>query len=145
MPFSKTLRRRAVTALLILAAAGGLALACGGGSYSDVGADATPSANLMIRAKSLKFDKKTLVAPPATNVTVTFENAESAIHNFAVYTDKSAKEKIFVGENFVGPKTVQHQLTTPAAGSYYFRCDVHPDTMTGTFLVKDPSPPLATN
>jgi hypothetical protein len=26
-------------------------------------------------------------------------------------------------------------FTTPAAGNYFFRCDVHPTSMTGTFTV----------
>ena len=60
------------------------------------------------------------------------------IHNFAVYKNSKAlsADKIFVGDLFAGPATKTLTFTAPGAGSYYFRCDVHPDTMNGTFSVK---------
>jgi plastocyanin len=127
--------------LIALSIVGTLLVACGGGSSgsgTDSSTDIPPSDRLSIRASSLKFDKKTLVALPNRSVTVTFENDEGVLHNFAVYKDKSAKEKIYGGEIFNGKKTVDETFTAPAAGEYFFRCDVHPDTMTGTFLVQEP-------
>ncbi len=92
---------------------------------------------LLIAAKGLLFDKRTLTAPAQTEVTIRFNNQDAGvIHNVAVYTNRSARTKIFVGELFAGPKAVDYKLTTPGPGSYFFRCDVHPDTMTGTFAVK---------
>lgn len=58
------------------------------------------------------------------------------LHNVAVYQTEDADESIFVGELFQGDQTMTYQFDTPAPGSYFFRCDVHPTQMTGTFTVR---------
>jgi hypothetical protein len=59
------------------------------------------------------------------------------IHNLAFYTSKSASQVIHKGEPFPGIASRDETFTAPSTpGSYFFRCDVHPDTMTGTFLVR---------
>jgi len=58
-------------------------------------------------------------------------------HNFAVYTDSSATNTIFKGQVITGPETVTYTFTAPAqAGTYFFRCDIHPTVMTGQFIVQ---------
>ena len=92
---------------------------------------------LAIAAQNLLFDKKTLEAPARTEITVRFDNRDAGVlHNVAFYTNRTARSKIFVGEIITGPKVIEYEFTTPAPGSFFFRCDVHPDTMTGTFTVK---------
>jgi hypothetical protein len=49
----------------------------------------------------------------------------------AIYTDDSATESLFVGDLVDGPKTVTYDVPALDPGSYYFRCDVHPQ-MNGT-------------
>lgn len=113
-------------------------VACGGSGGDDAGAaaDATPSAALSIRAKGLKFDKKLLVVPANTEVSLELVNDDAGVlHNVAVYSDKSAREKLFVGETFTGRRTVTERFTAPQPGAYYFRCDAHPD-MNGAFITK---------
>jgi plastocyanin len=70
-------------------------------------------------------------------MTINFNNMDSGIqHNFAVYTDPSAATTIFKGQNVTGPGTVTYTFTAPSTpGNYFFRCDVHPTIMTGTFKV----------
>jgi hypothetical protein len=58
------------------------------------------------------------------------------IHNFAVYDSNRLTNKIFAGELHTGPGFFDYNFTSPAAGNYFFRCDVHPDTMTGTFTAR---------
>ncbi len=76
--------------------------------------------------------------PAGANVTVNFNNMDSGIpHNFAVYTNSSATEKIFVGEIITGPVTTTYNFTAPEKpGTYFFRCDVHPEQMRGDFVVQ---------
>jgi plastocyanin len=119
-----------------------LLAACGGGSRADIqtlatqSADVAPSAALTITAKDLKFDKKALVVPANTAVTLTLVNEDAgALHNVAIYRDESAKENVYRGELFEGKKTVTYALTSPPAGVYYFRCDAHPD-MNGAFIAR---------
>jgi plastocyanin len=131
----------AIAAFVLLAGTAFL-IACGGGSSANLetlatqAADATPSASLGLSAKGLKFDKKTLVVPASQYVTIHLDNKDGGVlHNLSVYTDRSAKTKLFAGETFQGNATKDYSFTAPAAGVYYFRCDVHPD-MNGAFIVK---------
>ena len=89
-------------------------------------------------AKNIAFDKSTITVPAGADVTVNFDNQDSGIpHNFAVYTDSTAKTSIFVGQIISGPKTTTYTFTAPGTpGTYFFRCDVHPTQMTGTFIVQ---------
>jgi plastocyanin len=113
------------------------AAACGGKNDSAAPVtNTTPSTQLQIRARSLKFDTKTLVAAAKSDITLSFENDDAGIlHNVAVYRDKSAKERIFAGELVNGTKSVEYHFEVPLEGDYYFRCDTHPD-MNGAFLVR---------
>jgi plastocyanin len=89
-------------------------------------------------AKNIQFDKKTITVPAGAQVTVNFDNQDAGIpHNFALYTDSGAQTSLFVGEIVAGPKKVTYTFTAPATpGNYYFRCDVHPGQMNGTFVVQ---------
>ena len=91
--------------------------------------------SIQISAKDLKFSTTQLNAPAGKTFSVVFDNQEGAPHNVAIYKDQSASEKVFVQEPFSGPKVVTYQVGPLAAGSYFFRCDVHTD-MKGTLTVK---------
>ena len=41
-----------------------------------------------------------------------------------------------VGTTFAGPGIDDTVFAATPAGTYFFRCDVHPTTMTGTFIVQ---------
>ena len=124
-----------------------LAVACGGGDdngddlpadgLGQGGSDQQPSAQLEISALNLLFDKDRLVAPPNTEVSLVFNNNDAGVlHNVSVYRSRNAEEPIFTGELFVGVDTRTYRFETPEAGSYFFRCDSHPDTMNGSFVVR---------
>jgi len=62
---------------------------------------------------------------------------DAVAHNFALYTDSSATTKIFQGTIITGPATTTYTFSAPSTpGTYFFRCDVHPTTMTGSFIVQ---------
>ena len=91
---------------------------------------------LTLTARNVAFDTSSLTVPAGTRVVMTFVNADAMPHNFALYTDSSAQTTIFAGETVRGPATVTYTFTAPSApGNYFFRCDIHPATMTGTFMV----------
>ena len=124
-------------ALLLAAVLG--AVACGGGkadleTLATRAADATPAPSLAIRARAVKFDKDTLVAPAGREIVVALDNQDAGVsHNFAVYSAKDAKQNLFRGELFEGKETREFRFQSPEAGVYYFRCDAHPD-MDGVFI-----------
>ena len=97
-----------------------------------------PHATFAVAADNLAFDTSTITVPAEANVTITFENRDDGIpHNIAVYTNASAVEEIFVGETVTGPGRTTYTFTAPEEpGTYFFRCDVHPQQMTGDFIVE---------
>jgi plastocyanin len=90
-----------------------------------------------LTARNVAFDQSTLSAPAGSTVIMTFVNNDFGVtHNFALYTDLHATTSIFVGDFITGSNTATYTFTVPSTpGSYFFRCDVHPETMTGTFTV----------
>jgi cytochrome c oxidase subunit 2 len=93
---------------------------------------------LSLTAHNIAFDKSSITVPAGAQVTINFTNNDNAVlHNFSVYTDSSATQSIFTGKFITGPATIAYIFTAPTApGNYFFRCDVHPTIMTGTFIVK---------
>jgi len=88
---------------------------------------------------TLRFDQEELQAQADGAVIVRFENEDPGVpHNWAVYTDDSAGEAI-AGANediCTGPCQADITFELPAPGEYFFRCDVHPTQMKGTFIVE---------
>jgi plastocyanin len=101
------------------------------------GATGGPVAVTLV-AQNLSFDLSSIAASAGVGVTVTLDNQDAGVlHNVAFYTNPSASSAIFVGDLLTGPATEDVVFNSPATpGSYFFRCDVHPDTMTGAFVVQ---------
>jgi plastocyanin len=90
-----------------------------------------------VAARSLQFSPRVITVAANTEVTVAFRNEDAGVlHNISVYRDRSASQSLFMGELFPGVGTRDYVFPSPAPGSYFFRCDVHPDTMTGTFTTQ---------
>ena len=92
---------------------------------------------ITLTAKNMAFDTNRITVPSGSTVTMTFVNNDKSVpHNFALYTDTSATSKIFAGDLTTGVNTVTYTFTVPSKpGNYFFRCDVHPEMMVGTFVV----------
>jgi plastocyanin len=98
---------------------------------------AGPVVPITLTAQNIAFDSTTLTAPAGSTVVMTFVNKDTNMpHNFGLYTNSTATTKIFTGDIVTGPKTVTYTFTVPSKpGNYFFRCDTHPELMTGTFVV----------
>jgi nitrite reductase (NO-forming) len=107
-------------------------------SASTAAASCTPKGTaLKLVAHNTVFDTACLAAPAGKAFTIAFDNQDPAIpHNMSIYTDDSATTALFTGEMVTGPKKVTYDVPALDAGTYFFRCDVHPTTMTGTFIVR---------
>jgi uncharacterized membrane protein/plastocyanin len=65
--------------------------------------------------------------PADEPVALSFDNQDGGVpHNVAIYRDDSAAESLFVGDLIDGPETVTYQVPALDPGTYFFRCDVHP-------------------
>jgi plastocyanin len=89
---------------------------------------------LTISADNLVFSTSTLSAPADEPFQIAFDNQEGAPHNVAIYRDNSATDKVFGSDPFSGPAVVTYDVPALASGTYFFRCDVHPD-MFGELVV----------
>jgi plastocyanin len=89
-------------------------------------------------AKNILFNVRTITVPVDAEVTLILDNQDAGVpHNFALYTDSTTRTSLYVGPIFTGIETREDTFRGPATpGNYFFRCDVHPDTMTGTFVVQ---------
>lgn len=93
--------------------------------------------SVALSADNIAFDRNTITVPAGARVTMTFNNKEGVAHNFALYETSAADNAIFVGETITGPETITYEFAAPSTpGTYFFRCDVHPTTMTGDFIVE---------
>jgi len=88
----------------------------------------------VVVAQGIKFQTQDVKGPAGKAFAMTFRNQDSAPHNVSIFTDSSASQRVFQGEVFAQGERV-YQVPALAAGSYFFRCDVHPD-MTGTLTVQ---------
>jgi plastocyanin len=138
--FDLLMHRAGMLGIVALAA---LVMACspaGDGTETDDGGDGgggtatVENGTVAISANELEFDVATIEATAGEAFTITFTNMESQPHNVAVYTAEGGDE-IIVGEIITGPNAT-NEVQVPAldAGTYYFRCDVHPE-MEGQLVV----------
>jgi plastocyanin len=132
-PMRRLLLPLAGVVLAVAAAACGQAEAAPGGS-SGSAASSDPNAPTIV-AKDLKFEQSSYGVPAGKAFTLTFDNRDGAPHNITIAKDEGFGQTVFQGEIFGGPSSKAYSVPTLAAGTYYFRCDVHPD-MKGTLVAK---------
>lgn len=85
------------------------------------------------------FDKECMAAQAGEAFTVTFTNDDEGIpHNWTLYTDESANEVLggagSATEAITGVDETTYEVDAQDAGEFFYRCDLHPTTMTGTFV-----------
>lgn len=89
-----------------------------------------------LTAAQVAFGTDQLALPANEPTELKFENEDSAAHNLAIYTDESASEDLFVGRNVDGGSSTTYEIPALEKGEYFFRCDLHPTSMTGTVTVE---------
>jgi plastocyanin len=73
----------------------------------------------------------------AGEVTIEFTNNDSLPHNVGVYADEGFEENIFAPDGIVeGGGSATYEVGELEPAEYYFRCEVHPGTMTGVLIVE---------
>jgi plastocyanin len=125
--------KRIVLSLGLVALAA-ISAACSSASAQPLPSGPVDANGPTIVAKDMAFSPASVEVKAGANFTLHLDNQESAPHNVAIYTDSSASQKVSIGE-IVSSKKADQVVPALAAGSYFFRCDVHP-SMTGTIVAK---------
>ena len=90
-------------------------------------------------AENNMFDLDTITVQAGEEVVINFENrdAPEILHGFAVYDSEEDLNEIFVGEPIEGGQTTTYTFDAPEdPGTYFFRDDIFPATMSGDFVVE---------
>jgi plastocyanin len=125
-----------VGAFALLVAGGFVAQALEPGKAAGGGGERATT--IALTASGIKFDQEELSMPAESRVIVDFANQDQGTpHNFSMYTDQSASEVLFSGPLVTGVATKKFEFMSPKAGTYFFRCDVHPQQMFGRVTVTE--------
>jgi len=133
------LHRRSISALILLVTLAALVAGCASqGTSSPPPVTSTGGNNITVTAAGMAFDTSTITVSAGAHLTITFINNDSGIpHNIAFYTSPSATTVIYKGKTTTGVATITYTFDAPTTpGTHFFRCDVHPNTMTGEFIVQ---------
>jgi plastocyanin len=114
--------------------------AASAGGSTSVGTAGGP-ASVTVVAKDLKFDKGQIAVATGAQVTLTLDNEDPGVsHNISFFPSNratSATDRIAGLDPFAGVARQDLKFTAPSkAGKYFFRCDVHPDTMSGQLVIQ---------
>jgi len=88
-----------------------------------------------ITAHDTRFDRDLLEFRAGRPALIHFVNKDGVPHNVAIYRDELLSKTIFSFEPIPGPTVQDFRFEAPAAGQYFFRCDVHPQ-MNGKVIVQ---------
>jgi plastocyanin len=88
------------------------------------------------------FDKDCIAMEAGTASTVVFVNDDPPqIHNWTLYTDSSASQRLGGSQGVQEPvqagETVTYNVPALDPGTFFYRCDFHPTSMTGNFVVPE--------
>jgi plastocyanin len=86
------------------------------------------------------FDKTCLAVKADAAFTVDFKNSDTSTpHNWELFTDSAATSRLGGANGITDPvapgTSTTYKVNALKAGTYFYRCDFHPTTMTGTFVV----------
>lgn len=132
------MRSIAVVVALLAALFALLATACSdddNGGNGQGGADSDDS-RLELTARGSIFTSQLLPGGPDREVTLVFRNEdEGLVHNVAFYRTEAGGEPFFRLEPVTGRATKEVEMQTPAVGTYFYRCEFHPQAMRGELVI----------
>jgi plastocyanin len=112
--------------------AGGVALAVVGGTEEEPGGGGQKPV-VTLAAANIAFEPTSLTVPAAEAFTLRFHNEDANTqHNVQIFDDPEfGGTPLFSGALITGVRQTEYEVDPLEAGAYFFRCEVHPTTMTG--------------
>jgi hypothetical protein len=139
----KQVQKVSLIAFALLLLGGGIAVEAGLGPR-EIEGHIEVAATLV--AQNLAFDQKAFAVPADEPFAIELDNREAQPHNIAIYSAPGG-QPLLQGSIFTGPSSRVFESDEDGIpeGVYYFQCDVHPTTMSGTTTAGEatapPSPP----
>jgi plastocyanin len=94
---------------------------------------------LKVVAKGFAFDPTCLAAPAGKSVSIEFDNQDPSVpHNVDIYDKQGGKHlagATDAGDFVTGVGSTTYKVEALPKGTYFYQCDLHPQQMTGTFVV----------
>jgi plastocyanin len=110
----------------------GVLAACSSTTAAPASSVTPANADVTVVARDMKFVQPEVRVKADAAFSLLLRNGDGMPHNVAIYTDSSATAPLFVGE-MVTDGEIVYDIPALKAGTYFFRCDLHPD-MTGTIV-----------
>ena len=112
--------------------AGGVALAVVGGTEEEPGGGGEKPV-VTLAAANIAFEPTSLTVPGGEAFTLRFHNEDANTqHNVQIFDDPEfGGTPLFSGALITGVRQTDYEVDALEAGAYFFRCEVHPTTMTG--------------
>lgn len=105
-------------------------------AFTGAGGSPAASNTITITAANTAFSKTSLSFTAGSPVTIKFTNNDTVPHNIHIFQGTSATgTSVFTGTIANAGDTETYNVGSLPAGSYFFRCDIHPTLMTGTITV----------
>ena len=119
---------------LILAAA----LSACGADRDDKRIAVTPEAGsgaIVVSAQGLAFNVDRIQVTAGASTTVILRNEDAVRHTLTVYLGEQAEGAPIAGTGDVAPGASGEATVLFTSGQHAFRCEVHPDKMSGMIVV----------
>jgi plastocyanin len=99
-------------------------------------APGAPQGPVVTATDPTAFSPNTIDLPAGQPATITFDNEDPGVtHDLDVFRDKDYTQEIAKTPDVIGVGSGEVALPALDPGTYYFRCNFHPTTMTGTITV----------
>ena len=126
--------------MLLASGALGVLLAAGCGDNDTPTASVVPvdgSGGITVVAESTSFSVERIEVQAGATTTIALENSDAVAHTLTVYVGKSPEGDVAADTGEVaGGESGEAVVFFASAGEHAFRCEIHPDTMRGTLVVR---------
>jgi len=113
-----------------------LALVLAGCSSTATAPPSVPADAITLSTSNLTFSTSELSVPAERPFTIVLDILESAAHDVTIYRDDSWSSLVYKEDARTGPGTFVFNVPALAAGTYAFRCEIHPTTMIGVVTAR---------